>query len=65
MVNVRRALGLHSERFGTVSAHGKGSHIGFDPGKEALTGILAGAADFARRTGYRAERDRHDVAHRQ
>jgi hypothetical protein len=41
MVNVRRALGLHSERFGTVSAHGKGSHIGFDPGKEALTGILA------------------------
>lgn len=41
MVNVRRALGLHSERFGTVSSHGKGSHIGFDPGKEALTGMLA------------------------
>jgi len=41
MINVRRALGLHSERFGTVSAHGKGSHIGFDPGKEALVGTLA------------------------
>ncbi|MDR3400109.1 MAG: hypothetical protein P4M06_21410 [Pandoraea sp.] len=41
MINVRRALGLHSERFGSVSSHGKGSHIAFDPGKEALTGTLA------------------------
>jgi len=32
---------LHSERFGSVSSHGKGSHIAFDPGKEALTGTLA------------------------
>ena len=23
MVNIRRALGIHSERFGTTSAHGK------------------------------------------
>ena len=41
MVNIRRALGLHSERFGSVSAHGKASHVAFDPGKEGLTGTLA------------------------
>ncbi|RYY69561.1 MAG: hypothetical protein EOO24_50740, partial [Comamonadaceae bacterium] len=41
MVNIRRALGIHSERFGTVSAHGKGSHVAFDPGKEGLVGTLA------------------------
>ena len=41
LVNIRRAMGLHGERFGTVSSHGKGSHIFFDPGKEALTGTLA------------------------
>lgn len=41
MVNLRRALGTHGERYGTVSAHGKGSHVAFDPGKEALAGTLA------------------------
>lgn len=41
LVNIRRALGLHSKRFGTVSSHGKGSHVAFDPGKEALSGTLA------------------------
>ena len=41
LINVRRAMGLHSERFGTVSAHGKGSNIGYDPGKESLVGMLA------------------------
>lgn len=41
MVNIRRALGIHSERFGSVSAHGKGSHVSFDPGKEGLVGTLA------------------------
>jgi hypothetical protein len=41
MVNIRRALGVHSERYGTVSAHGKASHVAFDPGKEGLTGTLA------------------------
>lgn len=41
LVNIRRALGLHGERFGTVSSHGKGSHVAFDPGKEALSGTLA------------------------
>src|SRR5690606_21756707 len=33
MVNVRRALGFHSERFGTISSHGKGAHASADPGK--------------------------------
>ncbi|MFL7906060.1 hypothetical protein ACJ41P_33430 [Azospirillum argentinense] len=41
MVSIRRALGVHGERFGTVSAHGKGSHVAVDPGKEALYGSLA------------------------
>lgn len=41
MVNIRRALGTHGERFGAVSAHGKASHVFFDPGKEALAGTLA------------------------
>lgn len=41
MVGIRRALGVHSERSGTVSAHGKASHVAFDPGKEAMLGLLA------------------------
>lgn len=40
MVNVRRALGYHSERFGTVSAHGKGAHAAADPGKLSLAGMV-------------------------
>ena len=41
MVNVRRALGIHGERFGTTSAHGKASHVAADPGKMTMTGMLA------------------------
>lgn len=41
MVNVRRALGVHSDRFGTTSAHGKGSHVSADPGKMTMLGALA------------------------
>lgn len=41
MVNVRRALGVHSERFGTTSAHGKAVHVAADPGKMAMLGVLA------------------------
>lgn len=40
MVNVRRALGFHSERFGNVSAHGKGAHAAADPGKLSLAGLV-------------------------
>ncbi|MGE4242140.1 hypothetical protein [Ramlibacter sp.] len=40
MVNVRRALGFHSERFGTVSSHGKGTHASADPGKLSLAALV-------------------------
>ena len=41
MVNVRRALGIQSERFGATSAHGKASHVAADPGKMTMLGVLA------------------------
>ena len=41
MVNVRRTLGIHGERFGATSAHGKASHVAADPGKMAMAGMLA------------------------
>jgi hypothetical protein len=41
MVNIRRALGVHSERFGTASSYGKGGYVAADPGREALAGSLA------------------------
>ncbi len=41
MVGIRRALGIHSERFGTLSAHGKSAYVAADPGKEALAGSIA------------------------
>lgn len=41
MVNVRRVLGIHGERFGTTSAHGKAAHVAADPGKMAMAGMLA------------------------
>lgn len=40
MVNVRKALGFHSERFGTVSSHGKGAHAAADPGKLNLAALV-------------------------
>jgi len=43
----RRALGTHSERWGTMTAHGKAAYVGFDPGKEALAGGIA-AMEFLR-----------------
>ncbi len=41
MVPVRRALGIHGARYGTLASHGKAAHVGFDPGKEALAGSIA------------------------
>ena len=41
MVQVRRALGIHGDRWGTTSSHGKASHVAADPGKEAMSGMLA------------------------
>lgn len=40
MVNVRRALGTHSERFGATSAHGKGAFAAADPGKLSLAAMV-------------------------
>lgn len=40
MVNVRRALGTHSERFGATSAHGKGVYAAADPGKLSLAAMV-------------------------
>ena len=41
MVAVRRGLGIHGARYGTLSSHGKAAYVGFDPGKEALAGAYA------------------------
>lgn len=41
MVAIRRGLGIHGARYGTLSSHGKAAYVGFDPGKEALAGSLA------------------------
>jgi len=36
MVQIRRAMGMHGDRWGTPSSYGKAAYVGFDPGKEAL-----------------------------
>lgn len=41
MVLIRRAMGIHGARYGTLSSHGKAAFVGYDPGKEALAGALA------------------------
>jgi hypothetical protein len=41
MVHVRRALGIHGERRGGTTSHGKGAYVMLDPGKEALLGVIA------------------------
>ncbi|MEM5774372.1 MAG: hypothetical protein AAGU05_05165, partial [Anaerolineaceae bacterium] len=41
MVPIRRAMGIHGARYGTLASHGKAAHVGFDPGKEALAGAIA------------------------
>lgn len=41
MVALRRALGIHGARYGTVSSHGKAAFVTIDPGKEALVGAIA------------------------
>jgi hypothetical protein len=41
IVPMARAMGIHSHRNGSPAAHGKASHVAMDPGKEALTGLIA------------------------
>ena len=36
MVQIRRALGVHGDRWGTTGSYGKAAYVTFDPGKEAL-----------------------------
>ncbi len=53
MVLIRRGLGIHGARYGTLSSHGKAAYVGFDPGKEALAGAIA---------AMRILRDRPEIA---
>lgn len=41
MVPIRRSMGIHGARYGTLSSHGKAAFVGYDPGKEALAGAYA------------------------
>jgi hypothetical protein len=41
MVGVRRALGIHGERWGNTSSHGKARYAAADPGRESMAGMLA------------------------
>ncbi len=36
MVNIRRAMGMHGDRWGTTASYGKAAYVAFDPGKEAI-----------------------------
>ena len=40
MVQLRRAMGMHGARRGSVESHGKAAYVAFDPGKESLIGII-------------------------
>lgn len=40
VIQVMRALGMHSQRWGTTIAHGKAGYVGFDPGKEMMLGLV-------------------------
>ncbi len=41
MVPIRRALGMHGERWGTTNSYGKAAYVNFDAGKEGLAGQIA------------------------
>jgi len=41
MVPIRRAMGMHGDRWGTGSSYGKAAYVTQDPGKEALLGQVA------------------------
>jgi hypothetical protein len=41
MVPIRRALGYHGDRYGTTASYGKAAYVTFDPGKEAMLGMIA------------------------
>ncbi len=41
MVNARRAMGFHGNRYGALASYGKAVSVAFDPGKESLCGAIA------------------------
>lgn len=41
MTTIRRALGIHGDRWGTLSSYGKAAYVTQDPGKEALLSQIA------------------------
>jgi len=41
MVNIRRAMGMHGNRYGALASYGKAVSVAFDPGKEGLVGAIA------------------------
>lgn len=41
MIPIRKALGMHGARWGTISSYGKAAYVTNDPGKEALVGQIA------------------------
>ncbi|MBI2874837.1 MAG: hypothetical protein HYY09_07090 [Firmicutes bacterium] len=41
LVPIRRALGMHGDRYGTTTSYGKAAYVTNDPGKEALLGQIA------------------------
>lgn len=41
MVNARRAMGFHGNRYGALASYGKAVNVAFDPGKEGLVGAIA------------------------
>jgi len=46
MVNIRRALGMHGDRWGTLASYGKAAYVTQDPGKEALLTQVAVLKDL-------------------
>jgi len=40
LVAIRRALGMHGDRYGTTASYGKAAYVTNDPGKEALAGAV-------------------------
>ncbi|MGI6631514.1 MAG: hypothetical protein ACOX5M_00525 [Bacillota bacterium] len=46
MVNIRRALGMAGDRYGTGTSYGKAAYVMLDPGKEALLAQIAVLKDL-------------------
>lgn len=46
MVPIRRALGMHGDRWGTLASYGKAAYVTQDPGKEALLTQVAVLKDL-------------------